>query len=178
MFETLEIPVYYADLAAKRLYDTDQEVKNSVIAAFGKDTYVNDRFNISYLRKVVFSRPDLLERLNNIIHPATLEDSRKWMARQFTPYVIKEAALIFESGSQGDLDFIIGVTAPLEIRICRVMERDEITRKDVLLRMERQMDDGIKMRLCDAVIVNDDKIPILPQVLALHEKLLGLARLN
>lgn len=176
MFETLGVPVYYADLAAKQLYDTDEEIKESLIKTFGEGCYVNNRFNASYLRQLVFNAPALLEQLNNIVHPAAIRDSRKWLSAQTFPYVLKEAALIFESGSQRDLDFIIGVSAPLENRILRVMERDHLPRQDVLSRMDRQLDDRIKMRLCDAVIVNDDKTPLLPQVLALHEKLLGLAR--
>lgn len=178
MFETLGVPVYYADLAAKQLYDTDEEIKESLIKTFGEGCYVNNRFNSTYLRQLVFKDPALLEQLNNIVHPATIRDARKWLSAQTFPYVLKEAALIFESGSQRDLDFIIGVSAPLETRILRVMERDHLTRQDVLSRMDRQLDDNIKTRLCDAVIVNDDKTPLLPQVLALHEKLLGLARLT
>lgn len=178
MFETLGVPVYYADLAAKQLYDTDENIKKSLIKTFGEGCYVNNRFNSTYLRQLVFKDPGLLEQLNSIVHPAAVRDAKKWLSAQTFPYVLKEAALIFESGSQRDLDFIIGVSAPLEIRILRVMERDHFSRQDVLSRVDRQLDDNIKLRLCDAVIVNDDKTPLLPQVLALHEKLLGLARLT
>jgi dephospho-CoA kinase len=178
MFEVLGVPVYIADLAAKRLYDSDEQTKRSLIETFGSQSYVNNRFNPSYLRNLVFGNPALLEKLNSIIHPATIRDANQWMARQRSPYVLKEAALIFESGSQRELDFIIGVTAPLETRIQRVMDRDHLSRNEVLKRMDRQLDEQIKMKLCDAILVNNDKTPLLPQVLAMHEKLLGLAGLS
>jgi dephospho-CoA kinase len=97
------------------------------------------------------------------------------MKCQTSPYAIREAALIFESGVQGQLDYIIGVSAPVELRIERAMQRDNISRTQVLERMDRQINESIKMRLCDFVIVNDTKKPVIPQVLKLHEKILNLS---
>jgi dephospho-CoA kinase len=97
------------------------------------------------------------------------------MVQQNTPYVIKEAALIFESGSQENLDYVIGVSAPLALRIQRTMKRDGVTREEVLNRMQHQIQESIKMRLCDFVIRNDEQHLVLPQALALHEKLKRLA---
>lgn len=172
MFEALGIPVYYADNATKELYQTDSILKEKLIQTFGDNTYLNGIFNPQYLRDIVFNDPEKLEQLNQIVHPATIQDAQLWLNKQTAPYVIKEAALIFESGSQRDLDLTIGVTAPLEIRINRVINRDGLTKQEILARMSRQIDDNIKMRLCDEVLLNDDKTPLLPQVLALHEKLL------
>lgn len=172
MFEALGIPVYYADNATKELYQTDGTLKEKLIQTFGDNTYRNGIFNPQHLRDIVFNDPEKLEQLNQIVHPATIQDAQLWLNKQTAPYVIKEAALIFESGSQRDLDLNIGVTAPLEIRINRVIKRDGLTKQEILARMSRQIDDNIKMRLCDEVILNDDKTPLLPQVLALHEKLL------
>ena len=97
------------------------------------------------------------------------------MLRQTAPYVIKEAALLFESGSVAGLDYVIGVKAPAAIRTKRVMDRDGVAREQVLLRMERQMDEEIKMKLCDFIIINNEQQMVIPQVLALHEQLLQLA---
>lgn len=176
MFEALGIPVYYADAATKQLYQTDPELKQKLIEAFGADSYVNKTFQSQYLRNIVFKDPAKLEQLNQIVHPATIRHAANWFTQQHAPYVIKEAALIFESGSQRDLDLVIGVTAPLELRIKRVMKRDGLSREEVLTRMARQIDDHIKMKLCDMVIVNNDKEPLIPQVLTLHEKLLSLSK--
>ena len=175
MFEAIGIPVYYADAETKKLYNTDTILKENLIAAFGSETYKNGIFNLHYIREIVFSDPEKLELINKIVHPATIRNAAEWFAKQTTPYVIKEAALIFESGSQRDLDYVIGVTAPLELKIERVMQRDALTREEVLSRMDRQIEDRIKMRLCDDVIINDNQKALLPQVLALHEKLLSIA---
>ena len=98
------------------------------------------------------------------------------MQEQTTLYSLKEAALIFESGAQEHLDYVIGVTAPAPLRILRTMQRDAVTREEVLARMDKQMDEEIKMRLCDFIIKNDEQEMLLPQVLELHEKLLSLAK--
>ncbi|MFM7770897.1 MAG: dephospho-CoA kinase [Bacteroidota bacterium] len=172
MFEALGIPVYYADDETKNLYLRDQDLKQSLINNFGPETYTDNIFNASYLRQIVFTNPEKLELLNSLVHPAIIKDAASWFSKQTTPYVIKEAALIFESGSQRDLDFVIGVTAPVELRINRVMKRDKLTREEVQSRMQQQIEDRIKIKLCDYLIVNDDSKPLLPQVLALHEKLL------
>jgi dephospho-CoA kinase len=97
------------------------------------------------------------------------------MKKQTTPYIIKEAALLFEAGSANGLDFIIGVSAPQHLRIKRIMERDQATREQVLTRMQRQMDEEIKMMLCDFVIRNDEQELVIPQVLQLHERFLKMA---
>lgn len=175
MFEALGIPVYNADAETKKLYQSDPDVKQKLIENFGSESYINDTFNPQHLRKIVFTDPEKLEKLNSIVHPAAIKNAAHWLTTQTSPYVIKEAALFFESGSQRDLDMVIGVTAPIEIRIKRVMKRDVLTREEVLSRMQHQIEDQIKMRLCDEVIINDDQQPLLPQVLKLHEKLLSLS---
>ena len=110
--------------------------------------------------------------LNAIVHPATLRDAEEWMLKQTTPYAIKEAALIFESGAQRQLDYVIGVSAPAPLRMHRVMKRDHITREEIKARMEKQMEESLKMRLCDYVITNDEQQLVIPQVIKIHEELL------
>jgi dephospho-CoA kinase len=169
VFELLHIPVYYADEASKRLYHTDPLLKAAMVQHFGAAVYKNDQLDKTYLAHLVFNAPDKLELLNSLVHPPTLRDAEKWIASQDAPYIIKEAALLFETGSAGQLDYIIGVTAPVHLRIKRVMDRDAISREQVQHRMDRQMDEVIKMRLCDFIIHNDEQQLVIPQVLHLHE---------
>ena len=172
VFELLNVPVYYADDASKRLYRTDQDLISNIKKHFGEDVYTNDELNRSKLAAIVFNDPYKLQLLNELVHPPTIRDAEEWMKKQAAPYVIKEAALLFESGSAQGLDYIIGVKAPTHYRIKRVMERDGVTREDVLNRANRQIDEDIKIRLCDFVIVNNEQELVIPQVLELHSKLL------
>lgn len=176
VFEVLGIPVYYADEEAKRIMNEDPELRKQLIQHFGPETYTNGVLNRKHLATLVFNNPQQLELLNSLVHPATIRDSDHWMQQQTTPYAIKEAALFFESGSAAQLDFIIGVFAPDALRIHRTMQRDQVTRDEVLARMRKQIKQVIKMRLCDAVIVNDEQQAVIPQVMALHEQLLALAK--
>lgn len=176
VFETLGIPVYHADEAAKWLMENDATLCASIQAHFGNEAYINGKLNRPFLASVVFSNPEKLQLLNELVHPATIADANRWMQEQHAPYVLKEAALLFESGSAADLDYVIGVAAPESLRIKRVMERDNTTRDEVLKRMHRQIEASIKMRLCDFVIQNNEQEPVVPQVLSLHEKLLQLSK--
>ncbi len=172
IFEVLGIPVYYADDAAKRIMNEDEQLKSAIMHHFGKETYTDGKLNRQYLGNIVFKDKKQLSILNALVHPATIRNSKAWMQKQKTSYALREAALIFESGVQGELDYIIGVSAPYELRIQRAMKRDLLSREQVLERMDRQINETIKMRLCDYVIINDEKKPVLPQVLALHKTLL------
>lgn len=176
VFEVLGIPTYYADEAAKRLMNEDAFIKEQVMALFGKQTYLNGQLDRKYLASLVFNDEENLARLNAIVHPATLEDAEEWMQRQKTPYAIKEAALIFESGAHKQLDHVIGVSAPLPLRILRAMKRDKLSREEVKARMEKQLDEAIKMRLCDFVVINDEQELVIPQVIKIHETLLASRR--
>jgi len=170
LFEILGIPVYYADDAARRLMNTNEEIKTSIIKHFGKDAYLNGELNRKYLGGIVFADKKKLELLNSLTHPATIKDAEEWMKKQTTPYVVKEAALLFESGSNENLDYVIGVYAPQHIRVKRVMDRDGLPAEEVMKRISRQLDEEEKMKRCDFVIVNNEEELVFPQVLALHEK--------
>ncbi|MET0394735.1 MAG: dephospho-CoA kinase [Chitinophagaceae bacterium] len=177
IFEILGVPVYYADDAAKRLMEEDELVRAAVTEHFGSESYNDRQLNRTYLSSLVFGNPEKLALLNSLTHPATIRDADDWMAARLSfPYIIKEAALIFESGSSGSLDYIIGVSAPAALRIRRTMERSGITREEVIKRMNRQIDEDMKMKLCDFVVRNDEQQPVIPQVVALHEKLLLLSQ--
>lgn len=176
IFEVLGIPVYYADDAAKRMMNEDEVLKQQIKEHFGETIYIDGKLDKKQLASVVFSSPEKLELLNKLTHPATIADAKRWMQEQKTPYAVKEAALIFESGAQEQLDYVIGVTAPAHERIQRTMKRDGITREEVIARMDKQLDETIKMKLCDFVLRNGELDMLLPQVIALHEKILALAK--
>ncbi len=172
VFEVLGIPVYYADEATRQLMNTDEALKKEIIKNFGEESYSEGQLNRPYIASIVFNNKEKLELLNALTHPATIRHANEWMQQQTAPYVIKEAALIFESGSAENLDYVIGVSAPKITRIQRVMERDHISSDEVQKRMDRQIDEEMKMKLCDFVLVNNDTELLTPQVLALHEQLL------
>ena len=176
IFKVLGIPVFDADSQAKRLMDQDSELRLAVQQTFGKDTYTNGKLNRKILAELVFGNPFELQKLNAIVHPATIKAANDWMVKQTAPYVIKEAALLFEAGSAGGLDYVIGVSAPVTIRINRVMQRDHVTKQQVKERMDRQINDEIKMRLCDFVLMNNEQQLLTTQVLELHQKLLALSK--
>lgn len=172
VFELLNVPVYYADEASKRLYHTNKDLIAALKKHFGEDVYTNEQLNRSKLAEIVFNNPGQLELLNRLVHPPTIRDAEEWMLKQTAPYIIKEAALLFESGSVAALDYVIGVKAPAVVRLKRVMDRDGVSREQVLNRMSNQMDEEIKMRLCDFIIDNSEQQLVIPQVIELHEKLM------
>lgn len=175
IFELLNVPVYYADAASKRLYKTDKELIEKLKTHFGDDIYNDEELDRTRLASLVFNNPKQLELLNALAHPPTIRDAQEWLQAQSAPYVIKEAALLFESGSVAGLDYVIGVHAPQHIRLKRVMDRDNTTREEVLNRMARQIDEEIKMKLCDFVITNNEQALVIPQVLSLHNQLLDMS---
>ena len=174
IFASLGVPVFYADDIAKKIMNEDTILKQEIINLFGKEAYT-ESLNRKHIADVVFNDTFKLEQLNALIHPRTIEAANKWMQQQTTPYVIKEAALMFEAGAAAHLDYVIGVSAPQAMRIQRAMQRDGITREEALARINNQVDDNIKMKLCDFVIVNDEQQSVLSQVLKLHEKFLAMS---
>ena len=172
IFAQLGIPVLDADATAKAIMNEDRSVKTKLIELFGDEAYKENQLNRPYIAQLVFEDAFKLQQLNAIIHPITIQYARDWASKQTAPYVIKEAALFFESGSSEGVEKIIGVTAPKHIRIQRVIQRDQITREDVIKRMEHQLEDSLKMKLCDWVIQNDDFHLLIPQVLAIHKEIL------
>jgi dephospho-CoA kinase len=169
VFVTLGIPVFNADDEAKRIMQTSPEIKTKLIEQFGLEIYNEHGLDKEKLASIVFNDPFQLQLLNAIVHPVTIQAAKDWAAKQTTPYVIKEAALIFESGTADGLFKVIGVTAPLSLRTHRVMQRDGITKEQVDARMHNQISDTIKMRLCDYVIENNNQKMVIPQVLEIDK---------
>lgn len=174
LFETLGIPVYYADYQAKWLLENDPELIGRVKEIFGEEAYVNGVYNRSFISKIVFDDPQKLAALNAVAHPAVERHSRNWHEQQTNvPYTIKEAALMVESGSHRHLGILIVVTAPENIRIQRVMERDQLTEEAVRRRIANQMPETDKIKIADFVIHNDGAHALIPQVWEIHQALLN-----
>jgi dephospho-CoA kinase len=176
IFEVLGIPVYYADIAAKKIMNEDEGLRSTIKNIFGEQAYANNVLDRKYISSIVFSDPAKLQQLNSLVHPATKKDGEAWMQQQTSPYAIHEAALIFEAKVSDRLDLVIGVSSPIELRIKRAMDRDKVSREEVLKRMEQQLDEELKMSKCDFVLINDEQQLLIPQVLTLHEKLIGLSK--
>lgn len=171
ILEILGIPVYYADDAAKEIMNSDAALQAQIRENFGEASYKEGRLDRKYLAGLVFNDPEKLNRLNALIHPVTIRHSEEWFSRQKAPYAVREAALLFESGASANLDYIIGVYAPQALRIRRVQQRDGLSADEVKQRMKRQLNEEMKMKLCDFVLRNDEQVLLFPQVLELHKRL-------
>lgn len=171
VFETLGIPVFNADLAAKKLMETDATLIDNIKKILGDGSYTGNKPNRETIAAIVFQNPEKLQQLNALVHPAVLQYGAEWMAVQNARYVVKEAAIFFESGSYKEMDVMIGVFAPKLTRLQRALQRGNITEQEVLQRMASQMNEDEKMKRCDYVITNDGNTAILPQILQLHETL-------
>ena len=170
-FATLGISVFNSDEQAKVLIATDAQVKKRIIAAFGEEAYQNGEYNRAYIAQIVFNNSEKLAILNGIVHPALAKYFNQWAKKQTSPYVLKEAAILFESGSYKDCDYIITVTAPEEVRIARVMARDHCTETQVRARMAQQWSDAQRIALSNAVIENVDLESAKEQVKRINDEL-------
>lgn len=178
IFELLGIPVFYADKEAKNIMTTDALLVAELKKTFGEQAYFEDgSLNRKYIANIVFNNEAELAKLNGMVHPAIFRAFDSWAADiKNVPYVLKEAALLFESSSYKTCDFSLLVTAPFEIRIERVMKRDPITRVEIEAREARQFPEEKKIELANYIIKNDNKQLLIPQVLKLHDQFLLLAR--
>lgn len=175
VFLFFDIPVYEADARAKWLMNNDPKLKAAIIECFGKESYTNEGLNRAYLSKLVFNNPDNLKQLNRLVHPSVANDFEDFCKQNAqAPYVVKEAAILFESGSYKQLDKIITVFCPQEERINRVMQRDKISREEVQSRIAQQMPEEEKLKLADYIIYNDGNQLLIPQVMQVHRELSGL----
>jgi len=176
IFSVLKIPVYDADLRAKKLMTTDRILVDQIIEKFGELSYQKDgSLNRGYLSKEVFDDPVKLEQLNRLVHPRVAVDSEGWsLENKNSPYLVKEAALLFESGSYQSLDKIIVVTAPERLRVQRVIMRDKSRMKEDVLKIIRsQMPEEEKTKRADFVIRNDETALVVPEVIKLHERFIA-----
>ncbi|MFD1256059.1 dephospho-CoA kinase [Mucilaginibacter terrae] len=172
IFELLGIPVFYSDEVAKQVMTNDTKLMAGIKKHFGTEAYFADgTFNRKHLSSIVFNNDAQLQALNSLVHPAVFRAFDGWVSQHNkAPYVLKEAAILFESGSYKDCNHTILVTAPLPMRISRVMRRDGITQADAQSRNARQMPEEEKKKLAGFIIANDNSQLIIPQVLALHQQ--------
>lgn len=171
MFGKLGAPIYIADDEAKKLMDSSKIIKRKLIDLLGEETYVGAVLNRKYVADKIFSDKNLLEATNAIIHPEVYKHFNKWAAKQNSKYVIKEAAILFENGSYKDCDVVILVTASKEIRVARLLERDNTTVKAIEQRMKNQWSDAKKRKLADIIIENTDLESTEQQVYTIHNSL-------
>lgn len=171
-FKELGVPIYIADTEAKALMNRSKVIKRKLIALFGDNAYQNGKLNRDFLSKQIFNNKDLLQKMNAIVHPKVASHFKRWVKKQEAPYVISEAAILFENGSYTKYDYIITVTAPEEVRLKRVMSRDSASKEKVKSVMNNQWKDEEKIKLSDYVIQNINLEEAKAQVLQIHQNLL------
>jgi dephospho-CoA kinase len=169
VFKTLGIPVYDADTRARLLMNTDPELKAALKGYFGDGIYRDETLDRRQLAEIIFNNPVALEKVNSWVHPAVARDFEQWCNLQTSPYVIEEAAIIFESGMAQRFEKVILVTAPDQLRIERVCVRDQISPELVRKRMDNQWSEERKISLADYIIYNDNEHLITPQVMEIHQ---------
>jgi dephospho-CoA kinase len=171
IFELLGISIYYADEASKKLLVTDPEIKKEIVAVFGEEVLDDQQFiSRKKVAARVFGNESELKKLNAIMHPAVALHFESWLKDQAgKPYILKEAAILFESGAYKQMDKIITVSAPEELRIARVLNRDVVTKEEVQRRISAQLSEEERIKRSDYVIVNDEEQLVIPQVMKLHQ---------
>ncbi len=172
LFLELGVPIYIADIEAKKLMNTSKIIRKKLIALFGEEAYLNNTLNRPFLADKIFKNKVLLKKMNAIVHPKVASHFKKWVMKQDYPYVIKEVAILFENDSYKSCDAVITVTAPIEVRIDRVIARDNTSEGKVKSIINNQWNDEEKIKLSQFVITNTDLIKTKMQVAEIHEKLL------
>ncbi len=170
ILEAMHFPVYYSDQQSKVLVETDLEIREELIKLLGTEVYLDGKLNRPFLTQQLFSNDDLRLKINQIIHPKVREAFTIWVNKQSSNLVFNEAAILFETGAYQSMDYNILVTAPLELKIERVLKRDNITINEIQERISKQWSDEEKIPLADFVIVNDEVKPLLKQVEAILKK--------
>jgi len=171
-FSEQGIPVYIADIEAKSLMNRSKIIKRKLIKLFGNEAYDQDELNRSFIAHKIFNDAKLLEQMNSIVHPKVTSHFKRWLKKQDAPYVIKEAAILFENGTYTNLDLIITVIAPENTRIQRVIKRDQSSKEKVKAIINNQWSDAEKIELSDFVIENIDLKDAKKQVEKIHQKIL------
>ena len=172
IFKLLGIPVFEADIEAKKLYETNNIIKQGLVEIFGKNIYnQNNTLNRVMLANLIFNDDNLLEKVNLLVHPEVRNEFENWKKKQDSPYLIHEAAILFESGFYKMMDQSILVTAPEELRIERVSKRDNVSPEVVIKRMKKQWTDDEKRKLASFELVNDNKCLLIPMILEIDNNL-------
>jgi len=177
VFKNLGISVYNSDFEAKKIMNTDEDLINKLKMIFGFDIYNSDnQLNRKKLADLIFNNKNKLNTVNRIVHPAVKKHFQNWINKQNSPYIIKETAILFESGIYKEVDKIITVVSPLNTRINRIKKRDNLSEKEIKERINNQTDDEYKIKNSDFIITNNNISLILPQILSIHKKLLKFSK--
>lgn len=171
-FELLGIPVYIADEEAKKLMNRSKIIKRKLIALFGNEAYIDNQLNKAFIADIIFKNKEYLQKMNAIIHPRVAKHFNNWLQKQSAPYVIKEAAILFEHGGYKFCDYIITVTAPKNLRLNRLLKRNNTTKDKIEAIMKNQWTDTQKVKLSQFVISNEDLENTKKQVVKVHNQLL------
>jgi dephospho-CoA kinase len=175
VFRVLGVPVFVADTAARTLINSDPVIRREINAIAGKDLYGSGELDRKQLADIIFNRPDLLQRVNAVVHPAVLRHFEEWAGNLDVPYVIIEAAILFEAKADILVDRVVSISAPVEERISRVMGRSELSREEVVERINNQLEDEEREEQSYYVINNADNEMIIPEILKIHYDMLRLA---
>jgi len=172
VFTVLGIPVFSADRIARKIMDSDEGIIRQINSIAGKDLYSNGCLDRMALASLIFNNNTLLDKVNSLVHPVVFDHFFAWEKNQTAPYVIMEAAILFESGASKLVDKIATIVAPVEERVSRVTLRSKLTRQQVLERMKNQLDDESRIKLSDYVIYNSENDMVIPAILEIHEDIL------
>lgn len=175
IFSVLGIPVFVADNVARDVMENEPDIRAAINLITGKDLYTHGNLDRKELARIIFNRPDLLRKVNAAVHPEVLERFNRWASASDSPYVIMEAAILFEAGADSLVDRVVTISAPVEERISRVMGRNELTREEVIRRINNQLGDEEREEQSYYVINNSDNEMIIPEILKIHEDMLRLA---
>lgn len=170
-FEALGIPVYIADIEAKKLMVTSKVIKHKLKALFGEEVYVNGDLNKPYIANIIFNDKTYLQKMNAIVHPEVQKHFEAWKLKQDAPYVIKEVAILFENGGNKQCDLVITVTAPMDLRIQRLLKRDNTTEEKIQAIIKNQWSDEDKVALSDFVVNNINFEETNEQVKKIHQQI-------
>jgi len=173
VFNVLGIPVFSADPVARQIMESDKNIIRGINKIAGRDLYKNGTLNRAELSSLIFNNSDLLNKVNALVHPVVFEQFNNWVEKQNTPYVIMEAAILFESGGSNLVDRVATVVAPVEERIERVTRRNLLSRGQVMERIRNQMDDESRIKMSDYVIYNSENDMIIPAILKIDEDLIN-----
>jgi dephospho-CoA kinase len=173
VFNVLGIPVFSADPEAQLIMNHDKKIISGINKITGKNLYPDGILDRMGLASLIFNDPDLLSKVNSLVHPAVFEQFKRWTDAQSTPYVIMEAAILFESGATGLVDRVATVIAPIDERVARVTQRNRLTREQVMERIKNQMDDRERIKMSDYVISNSENDMIIPAILKIHEDIIN-----
>jgi dephospho-CoA kinase len=175
IFRVLGVPVFVADTVARDIMENEPEIRATISQIAGKDLYTTGTLDRKELARIIFNRPELLRKVNGAVHPAVLKRFGEWADTSTVPYVIMESAILFEAGADALVDRVVTISAPVEERISRVMGRNDLTREEVIRRINNQLEDEEREEQSFYVINNSDNEMIIPEILKIHEDMIRLS---